>query len=115
MLLKIGTKDAFDICEYAFEQVVKYAKSYTIKHPIGFPSLISRILITQKPYIVYAKDEIIFSSSLLNFTHKLFVGKHIFDIVLLNIPNINESDHVIDENMIDVSSMLEDIFSNFLC
>lgn len=85
-----------------FEKVVKQAKSYAIKLPVDFPFLISGILINKKHDIVSAKDEIGVSLSLLNFTYKLFFKKLVPNIVLPNISNIDKSDMVFVDNMIDV-------------
>lgn len=42
---------------------------------------------------------------MLNFSYKLFAGKHVLDIVIPNIPNINESDLEFSESVIIVPPM----------
>lgn len=54
---------------------------------------------------MYVKDEIWVSPSLLNFSYKLFAGKHVLDIVIPNIPSIDESDIEFGESVIIVPPM----------
>lgn len=43
--------------------------------------------------------------SLLNFSYKIFIGKHVLDIVLLNLPNFDEFGMTIGESVPEVPSM----------
>lgn len=60
-------------------------------------------LINQKSDIVTVKDEVDVSLGLLNFSCKLFGGKHIPNTVLHNISSIDQYNLAIDENIIYVS------------
>lgn len=55
LLYHICTRSSFIFGEFFFDQLVKHAKSYVVKLPIGFPSLIIGILLSQK------KDNVCFN------------------------------------------------------
>lgn len=63
---------------------------------------------------MYAEDEIGVPHSLLNFSYMWFVGKHVPNIVLPNIPNFDESDLNTGENVLDVPPMSGPIRSHLL-
>lgn len=105
LLYPIDTRESFDFCEYVFEQVVRHVESYVMKLSIGLPYLISGIFINKKSDIVTIEDELSVSHVLLIFSNKLFSWKHVPDNVFPNILHIDESNLVVDENMIDVPPM----------
>lgn len=43
--------------------------------------------------------------SLLNFSYKIFIGKHVLDIVLPNLPNFDEFGLTTSESVLQVPSM----------
>lgn len=75
----------------------------TTKLPIGYPPLISGVLINQKHDIVYTKYEIGVPPSQLNSTYKLFVRKQVSYIVLPSFTNCKESYLIGGENVHDIS------------
>lgn len=77
----------FERKNHTFQEMVK-VMHYAIEHLIGFPYLISRFLINQKHDTVFTEDEKGVPLSLLNLNYKLFVGKHVLDIVLPKIPHL---------------------------
>lgn len=83
----------------------KHVESYGIKLPIGFLSLICGIFINKKHDIVSIEDEIVVHLRLVSFSYKLFAGKHVLDIVLLNIPHLDEYDLTANINVLDVPPM----------
>lgn len=52
-------------------------------------------------------DEIGVAPSVLNFAYKLFIGKHVGDIVLPTIAFVDETGLNFDEEMLDVTSHCE--------
>lgn len=53
---QIGSRSSFDFGEFIFDYTVKYPESYVVKLPIGSPSLISEIAISQKKDIMRVDD-----------------------------------------------------------
>ena len=81
LLFQIGTRSSIDFEEFVFEHLVRHAKSFTAKLPIGFPSLIIGILLSQIKDIMRADDVVGKTPSEVTFSHKLFEGKHARDII----------------------------------
>lgn len=61
---------------------MKHDESSAVKLPIGFPFLICGILANQKKDIMTSDEEVGVVSCVLNFSYKVFVMKHIVDVVL---------------------------------
>lgn len=114
LFYQIGTRAVFDFGEYVSEQVLKQAKYFAIKLPIAFPSLISGILIKQKSDILTDDVVVRISSSPLNFSYKLFIGKNVSDNILPNLLNFGEADMSIDTNIPEVPLMSGDARGHIL-
>jgi hypothetical protein len=65
-----------DYGAYIFDQTMQHGKSWAIKMPIAFPSLICSIILDQQPNILTSADEACKRESPLTFHSKLFEGKH---------------------------------------
>lgn len=85
--------------------MVKHDKCYAVKLSIGFPSLISGILMSQKSGTTTIEDKSGVALGLLNFNYKFLIGKYVPNITPLNVTSIDESSLVVDEDMIDVTHM----------
>jgi hypothetical protein len=81
-IYSVGTNTSSDYGAYIFEETVQHAKSWAVRMPIAYPSLICSIIIAQHPNILTADDEICKRESPLDFHPKLFEGKHAADIDL---------------------------------
>jgi hypothetical protein len=81
-IYSVGTSTSSDYGAYIFEETVQHAKSWAVRMPIAYPSLICSIIIAQHPNILTADDEICKRESPLDFHPKLFEGKHAADIDL---------------------------------
>jgi hypothetical protein len=81
-IYSFGTSTSSDYGAYIFEETVQHAKSWAVRMPIAYPSLICSIIIAQHPNILTADDEICKRESPLDFHPKLFEGKHAADIDL---------------------------------
>ncbi|KAK2409967.1 hypothetical protein QL285_045362 [Trifolium repens] len=79
-IYSIGTGTAFDYGSHIFEETVQHAKSWAVRMPIAYPSLICGIILAQHPTILTADDEVSKRESPLDFHPKLFEGKHAADI-----------------------------------
>ncbi|KAK2427084.1 hypothetical protein QL285_025686 [Trifolium repens] len=79
-IYSVGTGTISDYGAYIFEETVHHVKSWAIRMPIAFPSLICSIIISQHPTILTADDEVSKRESPLDFHPKLFEGKHAADI-----------------------------------
>ena len=88
---------------------MKHAKSFAVKLPIGFPSLITGILLKQNKNILRSTDVAGKRPGVLNFSHKLFEGKHVRDLVR---PSVATSD--ISGSKLNLSSMTEEVQRNVL-
>ncbi|XP_058767279.1 uncharacterized protein LOC131640945 [Vicia villosa] len=55
-LYDVGTKAKFDYGTYIFDQTMKHARSFSVKGPIAFPSLLCGIILTQYPNILNEHD-----------------------------------------------------------
>ncbi|CAI8599361.1 unnamed protein product [Vicia faba] len=53
----VGTKTKVDFGNYVFEQIVKHTRSYGVKMPIAFPTIICGIIMNQHPGILNILDE----------------------------------------------------------
>lgn len=71
-------------------------------------------MINKKQDIVSVEDEIGVPPSLLNFNYKLFIRKHVPDIVLSNIPHFDEHGLAAGENFLDVSPTYGHVISHLL-
>ncbi|KAK2388742.1 hypothetical protein QL285_062388 [Trifolium repens] len=80
-IYSVGTGTSFDYGAHIFEETVQHAKSWAVRMPIAFPSLICSIIIAQHPSILTADDEVSKRESPLDFHPTLFEGKHAADIV----------------------------------
>ncbi|XP_058761700.1 uncharacterized protein LOC131635104 [Vicia villosa] len=78
----VGTKAKFDYGTYIFDQTMKHAGNFSVKGPIGFPSLLCGIILTQYPNILNEHDVVCKRESPLTFHYKLFQGTHVPDIVM---------------------------------
>ncbi|XP_058765961.1 uncharacterized protein LOC131639486 [Vicia villosa] len=81
-LYDVGTKANFDYGTYIFDQTMKHARSFSVKGPIAFPSLLCGIILTQYPNILNEHDVVCKRESALAFHYKLFQGTHVPDIVM---------------------------------
>lgn len=79
LILIIVTRASFDFGEYVF---VNHVESYDFKLPIRFPSLICCIWSNQNNDILICDYKVGVSSSVFNFSYKLFIGKHVIGIVI---------------------------------
>ncbi|XP_058745923.1 uncharacterized protein LOC131618778 [Vicia villosa] len=77
----VGTKTKFDYGTYIFDQTMKHTRSYSVKGPIAFPSIICGIIVNQYPNILSENDVVCKRESALSFHYKLFQGTHGSDIV----------------------------------
>ncbi|XP_050908966.1 uncharacterized protein LOC127122714 [Lathyrus oleraceus] len=78
----VGTKAKMDYGAYIFDQTMKHAGSFSVKGPIAFPSLICGVVLNQFPNILTENDFVRRRESPLAFSYKLFLGKHVPDIVV---------------------------------
>ena len=74
-------RTSFDFGVFVFEHLVEHAKSFAVKLPFGFPSLISGILLAQMKDLFRIDDVVEKAPSELTFSHKLFTWKHACDLV----------------------------------
>ena len=81
LIYKIGTRSSFDFGEFVFDHLEKHAKSFAVKLRIGFPSIITGILLKQNKNILHRTDVAGKRLGVLNVSHKLFEGKHVRDLV----------------------------------
>ncbi|KAK2435286.1 hypothetical protein QL285_020359 [Trifolium repens] len=88
-IYSVGTGTVFNYGAHIFDEIVQHAKSWAIRMPIAFPSLICSIILAQHPTILSADDEVSKRESPLDFHPKLFEGKHAADIVFAGTPNMD--------------------------
>ncbi|WJX45738.1 hypothetical protein P8452_32599 [Trifolium repens] len=79
-IYSVGTGTVFNYGAHIFEETVQHAKSWAVRMPIAFPSLICSIILAQHPAILTADDEVSKRESPLDFHPRLFEGKHAVDI-----------------------------------
>ncbi|WJX32974.1 hypothetical protein P8452_21234 [Trifolium repens] len=79
-IYSVGTESVFNYGAYIFEEIVQHAKSWAVRMPIAFPSLICSIILAQHPTILTADDEVSKRESPIDFRPRLFEGKHAADI-----------------------------------
>ena len=78
-LYTIGTKAPFNLGELMFEQVCRHEGSQAVELPLGYPSFIFDILMSQKN-IVGSSDKYGDDPKEIILGHKLFEGNHVPDI-----------------------------------
>ncbi|KAK2407350.1 hypothetical protein QL285_042979 [Trifolium repens] len=76
-IYSVGTSTVFNYGAHIFDETVQHAKSWAIRMPIAFPSLICSIILAQHPSILTADDEVSKRESPLP---RLFEGTHAADI-----------------------------------
>ncbi|WJX77395.1 hypothetical protein P8452_60710 [Trifolium repens] len=76
----VGTETVFNYGAHIFDETVQHAKSWAVRMPIAYPSLICGIILAQHPNILTADDEVSKRESPLDFHPRLFEGKHAADI-----------------------------------
>ncbi|KAK2369009.1 hypothetical protein QL285_082165 [Trifolium repens] len=79
-IYSVGTGTEFNYGAHIFYETVQHAKSWAIRMPIAFPSLICSIILAQHPSILTADDEVSKRESPLDFHPRLFEGTHAADI-----------------------------------
>ncbi|KAK2359714.1 hypothetical protein QL285_085060 [Trifolium repens] len=79
-IYSVGTGTMFNYGAHIFDETVQHAKSWAVRMPIAYPSLICGIILAQHPTILTADDEVSKRESPLDFHPKLFEGKHAADI-----------------------------------
>ncbi|KAL5166167.1 hypothetical protein HKD37_18G051178 [Glycine soja] len=80
-LYAVGTKSKFNFGNYIFDQTVKHSKSFAVKLPIAFPTVLCGIMLSQHPNILNNIDSVMKRESPLSLHYKLFEGTHVPDIV----------------------------------
>ncbi|KAK2451875.1 hypothetical protein QL285_010887 [Trifolium repens] len=88
-IYSIGTGTVFNYGAHIFDETVQHAKSWAVRMPIAFPSLICSIILAQHPTILTADDEVSKRESPLDFHPRLFEGKHAADIVFAGPANMD--------------------------
>ncbi|KAK2451809.1 hypothetical protein QL285_010826 [Trifolium repens] len=79
-IYSVGTGTMFNYGAHIFDETVQHGKSWAIRMPIAFPSLICSIILAQHPSILTADDEVSKRESPLDFHPRLFEGTHAADI-----------------------------------
>lgn len=97
-----------------FPNVFNDPKSYAVKIPIGFPFEIFGILSSQNNGIVTSESKVNATPSVLKFNYNLFVGKHVDDIVIHTVDDIDETNLGIDDNMLYVAPLSRLVRSHIL-
>jgi hypothetical protein len=80
LIYSVGTGTEADYGTYIFDQTMTHGKSWAVRLPIAFPTLICGIILTQHPTILTAADEPCKRESPLSLYFKLFEGDHAADI-----------------------------------
>ncbi|GAA0141043.1 hypothetical protein LIER_02279 [Lithospermum erythrorhizon] len=80
MLFVMGSEHELNVGKIIFDQVVDHAKSGAKLKPIGFPSLIYSLLITQHPDVLRKEDGTGEDAKSLTISDKLMKGKHVVDV-----------------------------------
>lgn len=88
---------------------LKKMSDYGIIHPLGAASHIYGIFTIQKHDIMFGEAEISLPLSVLNCCYKLYVRKHVPDIVPHNIPFFDKSNLGDGEDVLNVSLMYEPV------
>ncbi|GAA0165818.1 hypothetical protein LIER_40063 [Lithospermum erythrorhizon] len=85
----MGTEHVLNVGKVICVQVVDHAKTGAKLKPIGFPSLICSLLITQHPTVLMKEDGIGKDAKPLTISDKLMKGKHVIDVEV-NAPDQSE-------------------------
>jgi hypothetical protein len=80
LIYSVGTGTEVDYGTYIFDQTLQHGKSWAIRMPIAFPTLICGIILAQHPTILTAGDEPCKRDSPISLHFKLFEGDHVADI-----------------------------------
>ncbi|GAA0140970.1 hypothetical protein LIER_02219 [Lithospermum erythrorhizon] len=80
MLFLMGTEHVLNVGKIIFYQIVDDVKTGAKLKPIGFPSLICSLLITQHPNILRKEDGLGEDAKPLTISDKLMKGKHVIDV-----------------------------------
>jgi hypothetical protein len=83
-IYSVGTRTDVDYGFYIFDQTMQHGKSWALRMPIAFPSLMCGIILSQHPNILTANDEPCKRESHLSLHFKLFEGNHAADIAGLS-------------------------------
>lgn len=68
---------------------MRHVNTQAVKLPIAFPALLCEIILSQHPRILLSTDMIAKRESTISFHFKLFTGKHVPDIGITFVPNVN--------------------------
>ncbi|GAA0174989.1 hypothetical protein LIER_28256 [Lithospermum erythrorhizon] len=80
MLYVMGTEHVLNVGKIIFDQIVDHVKTGAKLKPIGLPSLICSLLITQHPTVLKKEDGIGEDAKPLTISDKLMKGKHVLDV-----------------------------------
>ncbi|KAK2374760.1 hypothetical protein QL285_075700 [Trifolium repens] len=81
MVFLIGTKKKINFGDHVLNQTMKHAETYAVKLPIAFPCLITGMILSQYPNILYPDKAPTKKPQVQSFDYKLFAGTHVPDIV----------------------------------
>ncbi|KAK2368384.1 hypothetical protein QL285_081581 [Trifolium repens] len=79
-IYSVGTGTMFNYGAHIFDETVQHGKTWAVRMPIAYPSLICGIILAQHPTILTDDDEVSKRESPLDFHPRLFEGKHAADI-----------------------------------
>ncbi|KAK2397063.1 hypothetical protein QL285_058685 [Trifolium repens] len=79
-IYSVGTGTMFNYGAHIFDETVQHGKTWAVRMPIAYPSLICGIVLAQHPTILTDDDEVSKRESPLDFHPRLFEGKHAADI-----------------------------------
>ncbi|XP_057432573.1 uncharacterized protein LOC130725353 [Lotus japonicus] len=80
LIYLIGTHAQIDFGTFVFDQTMRHADSYALKLPIGFPCMISEIILSQHPDILSADESPSVKASPLTIDNRLLIGTHVPDV-----------------------------------
>ena len=80
VLFQVGMKKKFNMWKLVFEHILGHAENATFWKALGYPSLIFRILIAQKPDLVSPTNILGPPTAEMCINHKLYKGHHFGDV-----------------------------------
>ncbi|KAK2397885.1 hypothetical protein QL285_059413 [Trifolium repens] len=80
LIYLIGTRKKLDFGKHVFEQTMKHVETNATKLPIAYPSLITKIILSQQPSILLPEEYESRRPPPISFNRKLFAEPHVPDI-----------------------------------
>ncbi|XP_057449168.1 uncharacterized protein LOC130740532 [Lotus japonicus] len=112
LIYLIGTHAQIDFGTFVFDQTRRHADSYALKLPIGFPCMISEIILSQHPDILSVDESPSVKASPLTIDNRLLIGTHVPDVAGMTAKSHMKPTETVLAELMEVSRTLQETITS---